>query len=318
MNRTARLYRLRSLLGKHHVVSAQDLMEKLGVSRSSLTRYLHELEETLAVPVYFDREAGGYRLAADNKRELAGLWFSPEEIHALLTMQHLLTTLDSGGLLGPHIAPLQQRLTQLLGTADDSAQEIARRVFIETVGARRVRSEHFQTVGSALLRRVRLRIEYHSRGTNQTRTREVSPQRLVHYRDNWYLDAWCHHKEALRRFALDSILQAEALPATALDLDQTSLESALDKGYGIFAGAQVQWAVLRFSAERSRWVAQERWHPDQQGHPLPDGRYELRLPYAESTELIMDILKHGRHVTVVAPPELAAAVRQEHLLAAQT
>ena len=158
MNRTARLYRLRSLLGKHHVASAKDLMEKLGVSRSSLTRYLHELEDTLAVPVYFDREAGGYRLAADDKQELAGLWFSPEEIHALLTMQHLLTTLDSGGLLGPHIAPLKQRLTRLLGAADDSALEITRRVFIETVGARRVRSEHFQTVGSALLRRKRLRI----------------------------------------------------------------------------------------------------------------------------------------------------------------
>ena len=25
--------------------------------------------------------------------------------------------------------------------------------------------------------------------------RVVSPQRLVHYRDNWYLDAWCHYKD---------------------------------------------------------------------------------------------------------------------------
>jgi predicted DNA-binding transcriptional regulator YafY len=35
--------------------------------------------------------------------------------------------------------------------------------------------------------------------------REVSPQRLVHYRDNWYLDAWCHLREDVRSFSIDAI-----------------------------------------------------------------------------------------------------------------
>ena len=37
------------------------------------------------------------------------------EIHALLTMQHLLANLDPGGLLAPHIQPLIARLNALLG-----------------------------------------------------------------------------------------------------------------------------------------------------------------------------------------------------------
>lgn len=321
MNKRDRLYRLRQLLDGPRVYSAVELMDRLGgISRATLSRDLNELSETLHAPVLFDKATGGYRLhhlRAGDSYELPGLWFSPEEIHALLTMQHLLSKLDTGGLLGPHIAPLQNRLTELLGAAHDPAQEVTRRIRIETIGARTFKLDHFQTVGSALLRRMRLRIEYHSRSKDQTRSREVSPQRLMHYRDNWYLDAWCHEEDALRRFSVDAICRVEILPTPALDVEEGALEEALDNGYGIFAGTEIQWAILKFTPERSRWVAHEKWHPNQQGVQLPDGSFELRVPYSQSPELLMDILRHGRHVTVLAPAELASAVRDEHLLSVQ-
>ena len=68
--------------------------------------------------------------------------------------------------------------------------------------------------------------------------------------------------------------------------------------------------MLRFSAERARWVADERWHPQQSGQFLTDGRYELRIPYRHDQELIMDILRHGSHVEVVSPETLRAEVGQ--------
>jgi len=34
---------------------------------------------------------------------------------------------------------------------------------------------------------------------------------LTHYRDNWYLDAWCHAKKALRTFSLDNIQKTAEL-----------------------------------------------------------------------------------------------------------
>jgi predicted DNA-binding transcriptional regulator YafY len=320
MNKLERLYKLRQLLSTRRAIPTAELLEQLGVSRATLTRYTKDLGDTLHAPVLYDEEQGGYRLQVPKESgqyELPGLWFSADEIHALLTMQHLLSRLDSGGLLGPHIAPLQKRLTQLLGAAHDPAGEVTRRIRIETLGARAFQLDHFQALGSALLRRLRLSLEYHSRGKNQTRTRQVSPQRLMHYRDNWYLDAWCHEEDALRRFSVDAIRQAEILATTATDIPEATLDQALGSGYGIFAGAAVQWAVLRFSPERSRWVAQEKWHPAQEGRPLPDGGYELRIPYSHDPELLMDILRHGHHVTVLAPDSLRAAVQKEHLLAAK-
>jgi len=319
---TDRLHHFIRLLGHRRAVPALDLQYELGISRATLTRYIRDVRDTLGAPVIFDREQGGYRLESTHhdfgpQFELPGLWFSAEEIHALLTMQYLLANLDSSGLLGPHIRPLLDRLGRILGSADDSAAEVARRIRIQTVGARSFQLEHFQAVGSATLRRRRLVIEYHARGTDTATRREVSPQRLIHYRDNWYLDAWCHLRGSLRSFAIDAIHRAEILDRDARNIDEATLDRELGSGYGIFAGATVEWAVLHFSPERSRWVAQEKWHPDQQGRPLDNGGFELRVPYSQQPELLMDILRHGRHVEVIAPASLREAVRSEHAAAAK-
>jgi len=73
----------------------------------------------------------------------------------------------------------------------------------------------------------------------------------------------------------------------------------------------VQWATLRFTPERARWVAAETWHPKQRGHFEADGHYRLELPYADPRELVMDILRHVPEVEVVAPPALREAVAEK-------
>lgn len=316
MSGMERIYQIDQILSGRSFVPRPELQERLAVSWATLKRDLAYMRDRLNAPIVFDRDLGGYRFEKDATRigpqyELPGLWFSAEEIHALLTMQHLLANLDTGGLLGPHIKPLMARLTGLLGTADDSAEEIQKRIKVETVGARHFELDHFQAVGSALLRRKRLVIHYHARGNNETTEREVSPQRLVHYRNNWYLDAWCHLRDEVRSFAVDAIHHIEMLDTAAKNVKESELDEVLGSGYGIFSGKKVTWATLRFSPERSRWVATERWHPKQEGKVLKDGRYELKVPYADHRELIMDILKHGRHCEVVSPKVLRDLVVTE-------
>ncbi|HEX8778772.1 MAG TPA: WYL domain-containing protein, partial [Rhodanobacter sp.] len=142
---------------------------------------------------------------------------------------------------------------------------------------------------------------YRARTTGSDSRRTVSPQRLTHYRDNWYLDAWDHDREALRSFAVDRIAEAQALDASARDLPEAELDQALASSYGIFAGQPKAKATIRFSAHAARWVADEHWHSQQVGTWLPDGRYELQLPYSNSKELLMDVLKYGPDAEVIAP-----------------
>ncbi|WIM06416.1 MAG: YafY family transcriptional regulator [Candidatus Nitricoxidivorans perseverans] len=315
MDRTERFYKIDQLLDERRIVPFSVFEEKLGVSRATIKRDLEYLRNRLNAPIVWDREQGGYRFEAPargaGQYELPGLWFNASEIHALLTMQHLLTGLDTGGLLGPHIQPLLARLRALLGTGDDAADEIQKRIRILGVNSRRMALDHFAVVGSALLRRKRLLIDYYVRSRDEVTAREISPQRLVHYRDNWYLDAWCHLRGEVRSFAVDAIRRVEILEARSRNVPDRTLDAILGSGYGIFSGRKVQWARLKFGARRARWVANERWHPRQKGCFGEDGSYFLDLPYSDHRELVMDILRFGGDVEVLAPLSLRQRVIDE-------
>jgi predicted DNA-binding transcriptional regulator YafY len=308
VTQTDRLYKLERWFKTGRCVTRDFLLRELEVSPATLKRDIAMLRDRLAMPLEWEPDRAGWRLdlqgGPEGRGELPGLWFSPEEAHALLTMQQLLSGLDAGGLLGPHIEPLRKRLNQLLGKGAPPKADVARRVRVLAMGARKVHLRHFEAVGAALLRRQRLLIRYRGRSRGDVTEREVSPQRLVHYRDNWYLDAWCHWRDALRSFGVDAIERVQVLAAAADEVPDAKLDAALGVGYGIFAGRHVQWAMLRFSTERARWVAAEVWHPLQRGRHDARGRWLLDVPYTDPRELVMDILRHVPEVEVIAPDEL--------------
>jgi predicted DNA-binding transcriptional regulator YafY len=139
----------------------------------------------------------------------------------------------------------------------------------------------------------------------------------VHYRDNWYVDGYCHKSEGLRTFAVDAIRTAELRDGRAKEIPAAELDAHLGSGYGIFAGREVQWAKLRFTAEAARWVAAQSWHPDQKSRFEEDGSYVLEIPYANDRELLMEILKYGADVEVLAPASLRGRVSEALRQAAQ-
>ena len=314
MKRFDAISRLHRLLTAPHQppVSLRRICDELECSESTAKRCIRDLRERFAHPIEFDQELGGYYYArgeAGDGFELPGLWFTESELTALLTMRQLLADVHPG-LFEKEIAPLGRRIEQILANSGLDAAEVAKRIRILTLGQRRVTDPVFRCCADAVLMRKRLRFLYKARSRPQDgeRTRRVSPQRLVHYRDNWYLDAWCHEREALRIFALDQMREPRIVSEPALEIAEGELDAVLKTGYGIFAGQPEQRAVLRFSPERAQWVSKEKWHPAQIGEFLTDGSWQLSVPYSKPDELVMDILKHGPHVEVVEPAGLRAQI----------
>ncbi len=160
-----------------------------------------------------------------------------------------------------------------------------------------------------MLERRQLEFDYLARSTNERTHRKVSPQRLTHYKDNWYLDAWDHDRDGLRSFSVDRVQHARLLDPAARDIPDEELNQHLASSYGIFSGAPKGIATLLFSAKAARWVADEHWHSKQEGRFLPDGRYELKLPYSNAKELLMDVMRYGADAEVMEPPALRAQAR---------
>jgi predicted DNA-binding transcriptional regulator YafY len=318
MNQLDRLYQLERLLRSRQSLGRDALLKELEISRATLKRYLEVLRDRMNVPVVYDRYSNSYSItgigqAASNsgnggnpgqRQELPGVWFNQQEIVALLTLYKLIAGLDSAGMLQRHLQPILQRLTAMLGSTALSAQELQRRVRILSPGRREITSRFFELIGLALTQRRQLAVTYFTRSRNETSERVLSPQRLVHHRNTWYLDAWCHTQKKLQRFALDAVQKASVLNQPAKETALDTIEKAMDEGYGIYAGATLRWATLVFTPWAAIWVAPEQWHPAQKSRMLPDGSLKLEVPYTHDDELLMDIARHGADVRVIAPAAL--------------
>ena len=318
MSKTERVYKIETLIRSRGQVSFKALLEELEVSRATLKRDLDYLRDRLGAPIVYDRYSNAYGFAAghrDRKHELPGLWFTERELYSLLMAHQLLAELDTDGVISRHLKPLLERIHQMLGDERMDARQLLKRVKIISPAKRPVATQFFEMVTEAVLQRRRVRMRYLTRSRGEVGEREVSPQRLVHHKNTWYLDGWCHRTESLRRFSLDAIEHAEVLDQKAQDVPAKTLEAEMDAGYGIYAGARRHWATLSFAPKAARWVSREEWHPEQTARWTEDGRYELRLPYSDETELVMDILRHGGQVTVQAPHSLRTRVREGHLAA---
>ncbi len=306
MDRYERILTLhRMLKSARRPVPLTRVMDDLGCSRATAYRDIAFLRDALGAPIDSDGDQAAFHYAPDeaDRFELPGLWLTSEELQALLALNELVGR-TGPGILASALAPFRSRIDRLLSNQTDGQSFPVDRIRVISSGTRKVDESTFRHVASAVLGRKRLKFDYRARSTDEGTTRTVSPQRMTHYRDNWYLDAWDHGRDGLRSFALDRIARAQVLDAAADNRAETELNEHLASSYGIFSGPPKAWATIRFSPHAARWVADEHWHSQQQGQWLNDGRYELKVPYSNSRELLMDVLKYGPDAEVVAPVSL--------------
>ncbi len=290
-------------------------MDELECSRSTFFRTIKTLRDHLGAPIE-NIPGQGYRYDPEAGRfELPGLWFRKDELEALLVMNELVRNVQPG-LLHDLIDPLRERIQALLDWGRRRGGRFpANRFRILQVHAREIDPRVFETAAAAVTERRQLRFTYEARSTGDTTVRRTSPQRFVYYRDQWYVDCWDEDGQSLRTFALDRMTATEILDSPCREVSTEELIETFGPGYGLFSGPEKHRARLRFTPERARWVADERWHSRQESRHLPDGCFELTVPYSDPRELLGEILRHGPDVEVLEPAELVDAVR-EHLVEA--
>jgi len=299
-----RIYHYKSMFRRKRMLSKQEILDELEISEATFKRDLDKMRDVYNYHIDYDRFENAYKLVnLDNTYELPGLMFTHKELLALLTIQNMITELEPG-LLGPRLLPLQERLSEILEAEGIDAKTLSKRVKAVHAGKRRLELKSFQLVVQGTIERKRLTIKHYNRGRNEYTNRDISPQQLVHYRDNWYVDAWCHTREKLLNFSVDVITECTVLDTAAKEVSQKDIKQAMQSGYGIFGGEAKNWAKLKFTPERARWVQAEEWHPEQKTIFHKDGSYTLEIPYSDDRELLGDILLFGPDVEVLGPKQL--------------
>ncbi len=303
MNRAERIYRIHQLLTRRRSVPFELLQQELEISPATIKRDIAYLRDYMEAPIINTRDGQGYRYDPEAPEfQLPGLWFNDSELYALLASEQLLESVRPG-LLGPHIGPLKARIRKLLEQTGHTSETVTQRIRLQPIGSRQIDNQRFGRVAGAVLDGRCLDITYDGRERGQTTERRIHPYQLTHYRDNWFVIAWCEQARALRTFSLDRIRQAHLTDADLRAIDDASLDRFLNASFGIFTGEAKAWAVLRFAARAARWVADETWHPDQIGR-WDGATYELQIPYSDERELLMEIGRYGPEVEVIAPEAL--------------
>lgn len=290
-------------------------IEVLESSRNSVTRDFEYLRNNLGAPLEYCREYNGHRYNPDAPVfELPGFWMNAGELYALLACEQLLEQVQPG-LIGGRLLPLKERIRTLLGESGHDADRISQKIDIQPIQVREATQALFEPLAEATLSGKKLSLNYPGRNSTLSGTRVIHPQRLVHYRSNWYLVALCESASGLRLFSIDRIREPRVLVDDCTMVPVSELDEFLSSGFGIFGGSAKNVAKLRFNKGAASWVAEERWHPRQISEWREDAYY-LTLPYAETPELVMEILRYGADVEVLSPPELkdevAAKIKNMH------
>ena len=216
MSQMERIYKLDRLFRRKKPPGKREILEVFEISPAQFKRDLDYMWNRLGAPVTFDMEAGGYKYTAE-EFNLPGLWFTEREVYSLLLMYSLLDQLQPD-FVREQLGPFKDKLRTLLGKSGRGTESILERMEVSAAPQRPIDPEHFQAISDATLRRKKLRMRYYSRSRGAESDRTVSPERLIYYRGNWYLDAGCHEKAAMRRFAIDAVRLVSVLEEPALEV----------------------------------------------------------------------------------------------------
>jgi len=147
-------------------------------------------------------------------------------------------------------AALEGALAKLSAAAGDAA---AAATSVQLDLAAGADTRVLAVVRGALARGRRLHLRYLVATRDETTERDVDPMELDSLDGRWYLQAWCHRAQGVRRFRLDRVLEA-----VELEEDGTPPAEAVarDLGSSLFApGDEVPLVVLDLDAD-VRWVAE--------------------------------------------------------------
>jgi predicted DNA-binding transcriptional regulator YafY len=299
----------RLLKQSRYSVPLTEILEAIDCSTATFHRLRSYLQNVLGAPLEFDARYKGYRYAGrdDAPFELPGLWLTQTQIEALLLCENAFKSLRADFFNSPG-NDLQVRLHALLKAHKIRLHEWRDRLKIVPIASRTIDEKVFRIIAEATLKSKRLFIEHLPAADNQPQNREISPQALIYYRDNWYVDAYCHLRNDLRTFAVDRIIQAKCIKGKWKAISAEQRSHFFSESYGIFSGLPQKLAVIRFTGTAARIVSREQWHPKQQGKTNPDGTYTLSIPYSHDQELIMDILRWGPDAEALEPPDLRSKI----------
>ncbi|MBI5486078.1 MAG: WYL domain-containing transcriptional regulator [Deltaproteobacteria bacterium] len=313
-------YLVEMLEGLRRGMTIEDLRERLGVSRKTVTRYLAALEEEGWV-----EEAGWtedekypqklWRLTHAAREKRVPLKVGLTEFFALQVAHRAAMPTVENTELGPALRSLVSKMTVALKPETRRFTEAMLSVVGPAAGPQRLGHPGpwvVEDVFQAVAERKVLEAEYRPvhLGGRKTRKYRLKPLTIFQAQGGLYVAAMAGDHEAPARFALDRFESVEVTDEVFELPRGFSPESLVAQGFGVFDGDPIDIRV-RFSAEVAPVVRERRWHPTQTVADNPDGTIDIRFRAGGWPEIRAWVLRYGRHAELIEPAERRVEIEEE-------
>lgn len=286
----SRLFEIVYILVNRRQVTAKELAERFEVSIRTIYRDIDALSAG-GVPVYTKQGIGG-GICIDESYVLSKAALNDEEQRQILMA---LKSLAAPGQ--PGADALVSKLGSLFGKEDEDWIEVD----FTRWGNEKQDQHTLATIKEAILGQRHLSFTYYS-SFGEKSARTVSPKRLVYKARSWYLEAYCHAREAYRIFKIFRMGDVR--------LEQTRFDRALlppTNAVGRMPEAKRMpppfvKAVLRFQP-RFAWRVWDEFDPacvtfEEDGSLVVNARLQM------DDWLVGYLLSLGTGIEVLSPPPL--------------
>jgi len=281
------------------------------VSRKTVQRDIDYLRNDLDAPVAYDPLKRGY-CYTEPSFSLPAINVSESDLFAVCVAQTVLSQYRN--------TPLFQKLSSVFEKIRDSFPEkttvhpswMSERIIVFPEPATNVNSDIWDTLAKAIRDNRQLGI-FHASPVHKGHAleeRKVDPYYLVSYKGEWYLSTYCHHREAIRTFAVSRITKARILEeGFRLPAEMTKKRIFGDQ-FGIVWKDKFHKVRIRFSSEVAPYILERQWHPLQKIHNLRNGGCILEFTTNHLNEVKDWVLSWGSGATVIAPAVLVKKTQQ--------
>ncbi len=305
---------LRTLEASHHGESVAGLAKMCGVTPRTIWRDVGALQDA------------GFPLV-DEKPEGRTRW---------KLLPHGLKGLENSGLTIPEIASLyfSRALVECLaGTPfhEDASSAMTKvatalpprmRAFLDRLPAvlnvkatplkkreeQRYR-KHIAALLSAVLDHHRVKMQYYSASSRQTKEYLIEPYRLAYAQGGMYLIAQVPKYRQLRTFAVERI-KSLSVTAETFEAQDTAPADPFPNSLGVNTG-DAERIEVEFLPEAAVYIRERSWHASQQIREKTGGSIRLTLNVCNDWALRSWILSFGPLARVVSPSALAEAILEQ-------
>lgn len=306
MDKFSRIHQLhRVFKARRYPVRIAVLASEMECDEKTVKRAINSMRDNYYAPITYITGKGWQYDKTGDSYELPGLWFSTKELLGLASLLQIVDDMQSE-LLNEELVNISKLVDALLVKQNLPSDLFKNKITILSKQRHSLDNNTLDQISRGLIGNTRIILSYHSYDDSKTQ-REISPIKLVHYQENWYLDAYCHLRNKLRSFKVSRILNAHSTDTTSKTIAKKERQEHYQSAYGIFSGQAKHIAVLQFYSDAAREAAMQQWHPKQHSE-WNDIGYKITIPYNDDRELIQEILKYANNVEVISPEPLKTKI----------